>query len=191
MPSAGYAGAADKYIRGYSHGNICEVDIVDRYVASLVDELNEGGIRHRVVNTRKAPGTALEARFSGYLDWQLPIECAVGINESKKIKQQYNSSFVYGNANVPRIFLDELSDVVGHWGALYVHGHKTAAPRGQPQYGIRIEPFIINGPSAEEYARRLDKLGRDIGRFLVDFLRSRGAHAVFSISKNAPMKAVK
>jgi hypothetical protein len=166
---------------------MAEVDLIDRYVACIADELTDGGIRHRVVNTRKAPGTHPDDRFHNVFDYCLPITCAIGFNDAKKIKQHYNTSFVLGNEEMPRRFMDELSEVVGHWGSLYVHGHKTASPQVQKDLGIRIEPFLINGPSATEYAQRLTQLGRDIGRYLSDFLRSRGDAAVFSVNRQAPV----
>lgn len=164
-----------------------EVDLIDKYVSCLTDELADGGIRHRVVNTRKAPGTHLDDRFHNIFDYSLPIVCAIGFNDAKKIKQHYNTSFVIGNKEMPRRFMDELSDVVGHWGSLYVHGHKTASPQVHDAPGIRIEPFLINGPGAHDYAQKLSLLGRDIGRYVTDFLRSRDHAAVFSINRQAPI----
>lgn len=36
--------------------------------------------------------------------------------------------------------------------------------------GIRLEPFVLNGSSAAQYAQRLEELGRDIGRIIADYV---------------------
>lgn len=185
IPSAGNEGGG-AFNMGHSSGNMAEVSLVDRYVASIVDELADGGLRHRVVNTRRAPGTALDRRFDSIFDYSLPIVCAVGWNKATKIKQHYNATTIYGHESLPKKLMVELAEVIGHWGSLYVHGHKTATPIVHEAKGIRIEPFCINGPNAIEYAAKMDKLGRDIGRFLVDFCRARRDAAVFSINNQAP-----
>ncbi len=139
-----------------------------------------------MLNTRKNPGKELSSRLGDLFDYQLPVVCGMGFSQAKKIKSAYNSTYVKANTAVPRAIVNDLSDVVGHWGALYVHGHKTSAPGPQDEPGLRIEPFMMNGPHATEYARRLPSLGRDIGRYLVDACRARGDAAVYAVNRNAP-----
>ncbi len=187
IPSAGHYGPG-VFDRGGEHKNLAEVDLVDRYVLPLKDELEQEGIRFSISPTRKAPGISLEDR-TNLLEHIMPITCAMGFSRATKIKPSYNISTIYYGEDAPKRLYTLLSEVVGHWGALYVHGHKTAGaqPGGR---GIRIEPFMINGPNVQEYARRLDRLGRDIGRAISDYCRQVGAGAFIAMTRGpAPTKA--
>lgn len=185
VPSAGHSGPG-RYDRGSTHKNLSEVDLVDRYVSRLKDELEEERIRYTIAPTRAPPGIVEEQR-TNTLDHVMPIVCAVGYNPAPKLKLAANSSIVFYGADVPKRLYLLLSEVIGHWGSLYVHGHRAVAP--QPcERGLRLEPFLINGPSALEYAARLDRLGRDIGRALSDYCRQTSAGAVFAINLAPPQK---
>lgn len=186
VPSAGHFGPGD-YRRGHEHKNLAEIDLVDRYVLPLKDELEQEGIRYTLAPTRSAPGVSAEAR-TGTLEHILPFTCAMGVSRATKIKPAYNISVVYYSADVPKRLYLLMTEVVGHWGSLYVHGHKTAAPALREERGIMIEPFMINGPAATEYAARLDRLGRDIGRALSDYCRQTNAGAVFAVNLAPPQK---
>ncbi len=185
VPSAGHFGPG-QYDRGHEHRNLAEIDLVDRYVLPMKDELDQERIRFSIAPTRSPPGVSAEERLNT-LEHIMPIVCAIGVSRATKIKPAYNLSTVYYGSDVPKRLYNLLAEVVGHWGALYVHGHKTAGAVPGDR-GIRIEPFMINGPAALEYAARLDRLGRDIGRAISDYCRQSGAGAVFAINKAPPQK---
>ncbi len=55
-------------------------------------------------------------------------------------------------------------------------GHKVSRPvavQGERNF-IRVKPFALNGPHADEYLRRLDKLGEDVGRAIGGYLTDKG-----------------
>lgn len=184
IPGVGHFGPG-AYDRGHVMGNLIEVDLVDKYVATMADELDQSAIRHRICATRKAPGLSQEARFKDCFEYVLPVQCRIGWSHAKKIKPIHNQTTVYYGTDVPSAFAAELVDIIRHWGSIYVtHGHKAAAP--VPTDGLRgisIEPFFLNGPNAPDYCRWLDKLGRDLGRYLADYARSRQESAVFAMNR--------
>lgn len=197
IPSAGHMGNGT-YWRGAEDKNLTELDLVDRYLLPLKDELDQCGIRFSVAPTRSAPGMTEEERYNVF-DHVMPVMCAIGSYQTVKsnakkgqtvrIRPAHNSSAVYYGAEVPRKLYELVSEAVGHWGGLYVHGHKTAAPIEHLGRGLILEPFIIDGPSAIEYAAKLDRLGRDIGRAIADYCRQNSAGAAFSVNKSPPKKA--
>ena len=169
IPAAGHGGPG-VYSRGATIDTLAEVDIVDQYVRSLVDELDQSSIRHRVVPTRRAPGTPENSRFDLVQDHILPIVCSVGWDPSKNKLSSANISTVRFGLDMPHAFAAGLVDAMAHWGSLYVHGHRRSTPLGaEGVRGIVLEPFRINGPSALQYAAKLDKLGRDLGRYIADY----------------------
>ena len=185
VPAGGHFGPG-QFERGHEHRNLVEIDIIDRYVLSLRDELEMERIRHSLAPTRKPPGVSAKERLNT-LPHIMPVVCAIGLSKAVKIKPAHNFSTIYFGPDVPKRLYTLLSESVGHWGSLYVHGHKTAAPMACER-GLRIEPFMINGPSAIEYAARLDRLGRDIGRAIADFCRQSESGAVFAMNKAPPQK---
>lgn len=170
IPSAGHLGPG-VYTRGHTVDAMAEVDLVDQYVRSLIDELDQSLVRHRVVPTRKGPGILPDRRYEGTSEANaLPLLCSIGWDKSVNKSATTNASAVRFSPAVSSILASGLVDVMAHWGALYVHGHKRSTPvQDEGVRGIVIEPFRINGPNAVQYAARLDKLGRDLGRFIADY----------------------
>lgn len=174
IPAAGHAGAG-AYARGYTIDAMAEVDLVDQYMHALTDELSEAGMRYRVVPTRRAPGTPFLDRYKMAGENILPIVCAIGWDQSKNQMAAANTSTVRFAGDIPSGLAAGLVDVMAHWGALYVHGHKRSTPvQVETLRGIVLEPFKINGPNAMQYAAKLDTLGRDIARFLTDYCINKG-----------------
>lgn len=169
IPAAGHGGPGC-YSRGHTVDAYAEVDLVDHYVRSLIDELDQSSIRHRLVPTRRAPGTSDEDRYDMAGVNVLPVVCAIGWDASINKVAAANTSTVRFSPDIPTTLASGLVDAMAHWGALYVHGHKRSTPvQSATVRGLILEPFKINGPNANQYAARLDALGRDIGRFLADY----------------------
>ncbi len=172
IPGAGHAGRGI-YERGHEVDAYAEVDLVDLYARTIREELDNSLIRYRIVNTRKAPGTPHTHRFDDAFPNCLPVQLTVGWNTARKATPIHNLSVISANKDCPQRLVAQLADCLRLWGGLYVHGHRCAEPAQQAELGITIAPFQINGRHAGEYAKHLDKLGRDIGRVFVDFCRSR------------------
>ncbi len=170
IPSAGHLGPG-VYTRGHTVRAMAEVDLVDQYVRSLVDELDQSSIRYSIVPTRKAPGVEPGRRYDGTAEVNsLPILCTVGWDKSVHKSGGTNISAIRCSPKVGSSLASGLVETMAHWGALYVHGHRRSNPTVDDTVaGIVLEPFRINGPDAEQYAAKLDKLGRDLGRFIADY----------------------
>lgn len=177
FPGAGHVGNG-AYDRGLVHGAYAEVDLVDRYYRTIAEELDNSAIRHRIAPTRKAPGLTREAFFSSILPRTLVIECRIGWHESKKVKLLRNFSALSVAGAVTEQFSRRLGEVLSHWGSIYAFGHSATKQKealgGLPDGAgwIVLEPFQINGPKADDYAKWLPKLGTDIGRYLADYVRA-------------------
>lgn len=188
VPGAGSTDADGKYTRGVFIPAIAEVDVVDRYLGAIVDELDGAGIRHRVLPTRGCPGVREDQRHLGILTNTLVVHCKIGWIQPKKLQPAHNLSTVCHN-ELSSDLGDLLAEVLREWGGLYVHGHRSAKRNdhsdpilkvGAP--AVRIEPFYLNGPSAFDYCRRLTNLGHDIGRALVTHLERRKQAQAASIN---------
>ncbi len=187
IPGAGHSGPG-VYDRGHVIGNMAEVDLVDIYVRTIVEEFENSLLRHRVVPTRKAPGTHIDDRYDEIFEYELPVLCKMGWNDIKKGRAMSNFSSVYAGEDVPLGLAREVADVMRHWGQLYVHGHRTSDVIQQKARGLTLVPFQINGHEADSYAKHLDKLGRDLGKTLVDLCRLRKDGAAIDFKAQAPMK---
>lgn len=172
IPGAGHAGRGI-YERGHQVDAYAEVDLVDLYARTIREELDNSLIRYRMVNTRKAPGTPHTQRFDDVFPHCLAVQLTVGWKASKKATPLHNCSTISAHPSTPGRLVEQLADCLRHWGGLYVHGHRCVEPATQEEFGMTIAPFQINGRHAGEYAKHLDKLGRDIGRVFVDFCRNR------------------
>ncbi len=180
IPGAGHSGHG-LYERGHIVEAYAEVDLVDVYARTIREELDNSLIRYRVVNTRKAPGTPLGARHNDVFPHCLPLDLTVGWNEGK-VKPLHNHSAISAHPNAPARLVAQLAETLRHWGGLYVHGHRCLEPTEKKTAGITLAPFVINGRHADGYAKHLDKLGRDLGRVIVDFLRSRSDDAAIKFN---------
>ncbi len=177
IPGAGHLGAGG-YSRGHTIDAFAEVDLVDKYVAAMRDELDQSGIRTRVAPTRKAPGLHIQDLYDSAQAFVLPVLCTIGWNLARNLSAAHNVSTVQYGPEVPARLAMGLADVLGHWGGLYVFGHRRGAPAPFNGRGIVLEPFRINGPNVRDYAQRLDALGRDLGRHILDYCRARLDDAV-------------
>jgi len=171
-------GDGKPYSRGREDQNLSECDIVDRYVLGLQEELDECSIRHSICPTRKPPGVTLKDRGTVF-PHTLVLSCAVGWLRPGKAPQSNISRVFYGQKEAGGIAKD-MALALGAWGNIYTdYGHRSANAFMDPDdpvitgagaWGLRLEPFAINGPHAIEYAKRLENLGRDIGRVVTDYL---------------------
>jgi len=181
VPSRGWAGDDGGYCRGNDIGWTSEADLVDLYVSYLADILDQEGIRHSILGTRKAPGIRAADRHTMIPVNSLVLHCAMGWHRNH-IKQDLG-------ANISRTFYQlatayalarDVAEAIGQWGDLTVHGHRCGKPQQDTgdkllcpdgSQGIRIEPFLINGPGIQDYAKHMARLGRDIGMAVAEYCR--------------------
>ncbi len=180
IPGAGHSGHG-VYERGHQVAAYAEVDLVDVYARTIREELDNSLIRYRVVNTRKAPGTPLTERHAAALPHCLPLDLRIGWSDAKT-PAVHNLSTISAHSTAPAALVEQLADALRHWGGLYVHGHRCAEPVEQQAAGITVAPFQVNGRNASAYAEHLDKLGRDLGRVIVDFCRGRADDAAIKFN---------
>ena len=181
MPSHGHRGA-DGYSRGVCLPTIAEVDVVDIYVKYIQDQLEEHGVRYKVCPTRVGPGMAEVERGTSAAPFTLILHCAVGALTDERPQTTNISRVLY--SGVGKACAEEMSDCLNEWGGLYVHGHRRGNAYIEKVLGVqdcmvmRLEPFVLNGPSAGEYLKRLPALGRDIGRLVCEWTKQRGQGAI-------------
>lgn len=181
VPALGYDG--ERYDRGHCVGIMTSLDVIDRYVAALYDELDTTGVRVRKAETRKRPGVPYLERHCGIFPNTLVLHCGAGWSHSKHPAKVNRSRVLLGMAEA-----SELGCLVGeaivHWGKTYCcYFHAGITPivdtddpviTVENTVGLRIEPFQLNGPDAAAYMCKLETLGRDIGRAISDYILSRG-----------------
>lgn len=172
IPGAGYASATGTYTRGHEIPRISELDVVDKYLAYIADEFETCGVKYRVAQTRKPPGEVPHIIAN-----TLVVECRVGWYKGNNGGPKDNCSAV-GYSAGGTLLANDLVDVMREWGGLRVHGHRSAKVNmqfGNPDDSLilRLMPFMLNGPGTDEYLKHLDKLGRDIGRTIIDYVQTK------------------
>lgn len=181
VPSAGWSTDDGKYSRGHDIGWTAEVDLVDAYVSYLADTLEQEGIRHTLLNTRKYPGIPDSSRAQAINVNTLVIHCAVGFHKNfENVALDANVSRVFYHLSSTYTLARDLAEAVGQWGELTVHGHRAGKAAQDRQdallfpegsQGVRVEPYLINGPSVAEYTKHMARLGRDLGNTIAAYCR--------------------
>lgn len=151
--------------RGDSSGMFSLADVVDAYGARMSEELE-------YENVRTQPVKRVEDMPAGFV----PIYLSCDWHERPRT---LNSSVVEFSGQHLYKLADALCFALSEWGKCYVWGHRVSRPVAVPRETanvdfIRVKPFALNGPHAEEYLRRLDKLGEDLGRAIGEYLANRG-----------------
>jgi hypothetical protein len=181
VPALGYDG--ERYDRGHCIGTMSSLDVIDRYVAALYDELDTTGVRVRKAETRKKPGVPYGQRHCGISPNTLVLHCDAGWSYAKHPPKVNRSRVLLGMPEA-----SELGCLVGeavvHWGKTYCcYFHAGITPIVDVDdpviavagtVGLRLEPFQLNGPDVGAYMVKLETLGRDIGRAIADYILTRG-----------------
>lgn len=159
--------------RGRAIGKLAEALIIRRYMQSLSDELEDCSIRHRTASKDKDGAWVVQPH-------EFIIHCALGWSMKPPSKQPTeNGSKVYIRHHETSIIGVQVAEALSHWGQVYCcHGHRCTRPVidnaddviALGMGGIRVEPFVLNGPHADTYAQRLEPLGRDLGRCVADYI---------------------
>jgi hypothetical protein len=166
--------------RGRSIGRYAELDVVEGYATTLVEELEESGVRVETLATHTKPGWPYAKRATLVEANRLVLHLCAGFDDAPPESRNISRTF-FGSPQA-KDAAEEISESIAEWGQCFVYGHKTANPSDKTEdpvvkvpgtLGIRIEPFVLNGPNADEYMRRLPQLGVCIARAVSGYLFSR------------------
>lgn len=171
IPGAGHGDG--QYSRGQTTDLLCEADVVDSYLMTLVEYLEEYQIRYSVADTRKPPGIPPRERMSVNDPNTLRIELSVGyfiVGSCGKPRGRNESLVEFSGAEMLPI-AETICAFLSEWGKCGSYGHRVSNPilnKEMAEGCIRIKPFAINGPDAEVYGARCGFLGRDIAMALIE-----------------------
>ncbi len=182
VPDHGHGGTG-RYDRGRSIGPFSELDVVNGYVPNLLDELDHDGIRVDIMPTAASPGVPVSHRAGRIETNQLVLHCCAGWGDfGDRAHTVKNITRVFFGLDGSKEIAEEMSEAASEWGQCYVFGHRTANPvrKDDPviqvagSVGIRVEPFMLDGPDASTYLAHLPRLGTALGRAVSNYLRTRG-----------------
>lgn len=157
--------------RGRSYRQFNQADVVDTYGTRMIEELEYENVRTYHIDTRKAPVRTIPERLADVPANFVPVFLSCDWHDKARL---VNSSSVEYSGDYYKL-ADDLCFALSEWGRAYVFGHRVLRPVSVEGSGfIRIKPFALNGPHAEEYVQRLDKLGCDLGRAIGDHLAQLG-----------------
>mgnify|MGYP001604792335 CR=1 FL=1 len=164
--------------RGESAGLYSQADVVEGYGQRLNEELEYESVRAFPVDTRKAPWRTEAERLADVPDGFVPLFVSCDWHAKERRDRQYNASSVEFSGDYYKL-ADALCFAMAEWGRCYVFGHRVlrpvaVEPVAEGRGFVRVKPFALNGPHADEYLKRLDKLGEDLGRAIGGFLAGIG-----------------
>lgn len=178
VQAAGHSDDNGNYTRGKCSDCYSELDIVNSYARKIVEILDEYQVRNIIMATRNPPGCRESRRWEKVPGNSLVVSLGVGYYKNPCTRIKNSSAVYFGKQKEAKELAELLSDDLSSWGACSSFGHRVETPNPSAEallnvegcLGIRIEPFSINGPNCEDYVKRLDSLGREVGMALVEFL---------------------
>lgn len=155
-------GMGAESLRGKTSGNYSQSDVVDGYGMRTNEELDNDNVRVHQINTRRAPARSEQERLDETPANFLPLILSCDWHETTRI---HNISTVEYCGAQYLAAAQAIAFALSEWGRCYVWGHRVSRPiavSGDRPF-IKIKPFALNGPHADEYLLRLDALGTSIG----------------------------
>lgn len=158
--------------RGNTHGAYSQSDVVDAYVATLSEELDSETVRIAPVNTRVLPGIPPGQRVKEAAGGHVPLICSCDFYLRER---PTNGSLVEYSGSHLKQLAYRISESLWEWGRCSAFDHRgsEAVAINESDALIRIKPFALNGPNADDYLLRLDQLGVAIGRAIGDYFGER------------------
>lgn len=159
--------------RGESAGLYSQADVVDGYGHRVNEELDYENVRTHFIDTRRTPVRTEAQRLDEVPSGFVPVFLSC---DWHKRPRELNSSVIEFSGEVLYKLAESVCFSLSEWGRCYVWGHRVMRPiavEGEREF-IRIKPFALNGPHADEYVKRLPKLGEDLGRAIGEYLIERG-----------------
>lgn len=164
--------------QGRLFGKFSEFDVVNGYVTTLCENLEEDRVNFRVLREGE-----------NIYPNSLVLYCSSGFLE-KKSKSERNCTIVNYKTPSSVPFAETVVEALSDWGKCYVdYKHKASNPikldghnilneaaAVENTIAISVQPFHINGPNSGEYMKRLPSLGKILSTCVYDFLLSRGEH---------------
>lgn len=155
-------------------GHYSQEEVVDRYAATLAEELDCGWVRTHPIETRK---TAYRYSFDERIRMAPTNFVPLVLTSDHYARPRlHNSSTIEFSGHEYLGLATRLCEALSEWGRCYVWGHRVSRPvvvNGAPKPYICIKPFALNGPNAEDYLQRLDLLGTTLGRSIGEYLLER------------------
>jgi len=194
IPAAGHSDDEGKYTRGRYVDTISEVEIVDQYSRTLCEILEEYGVSHSVMDTRRAPGVKESERLGSVRQGSIFVGLGVGWFDNL-LKR--NRSEVFYVTPESRKLAAMVGETVGDWGRCSSYKHVAGNPkelrngflRVSGPVGILLEPFALNGPHYCDYLPMLGSLGRYVGMTIIEYMVSNNPTAgyqPFTVKHYAP-----
>ncbi len=160
--------------RGEAYGAYSQADIVDGYGHRLNEELDYENVRTAFIDTRRKPVRNTIERLKEVPDNFLPLFLSCDWYARERTS---NASIVEFSGSFYKL-AERICEGLSEWGRCAAFGHRVLRPCAvEPIDGksfIRVKPFALNGPNADAYLLRLDKLGEDLGRAIGGYLMVRG-----------------
>lgn len=180
IPGYGHKDVSGAQYRGESIGKFSQLDIIEKYQEALEDELESQRINFSVMNVGPTQKIHETLRYKLIDVNVLVLHLACGWFDTSD--RTLNQSSVFYSTTGSGQFAEELSESLHDWGHCIVHGHRSANPKTVPgkqhkflsiknTVAVKIEPFALNGPNAEEYMKNLEGLGRDIGVSVANYAK--------------------
>jgi hypothetical protein len=172
IPGAGWSDDTGRFTRGASVDAISESDVVDIYLGPLAEYLDECNVRYEILPTRKHPGVPESARLVLEHPNTVQIDLRCGFTRWDGDRRKHNESTVYYAGAWVKPLAARICEGLGEWGRCTSFGHREGAPREfeGPAGALRILPFCLNGPDAQQYLSRLAVLGKELALSIVDYL---------------------
>ena len=149
--------------RGEAFGGCDQADVIDRYGSRVVEELEYENVR-----TQGKVKTVSDV-IPGFVALLMSCDWHTNLRRNNVSTVEFCGDGLY---QMSMRFCEALAD----WGRVCAYGHQVSKPiavAGDHAF-IRIKPFALNGPRSEDYVKRLDQLGVDLGRAVGGYLASRG-----------------
>lgn len=178
IPGCGWSDTAGLWTPGFATGRLREVDLVDTVVGPLVDELDAGRIRAKVLDTRKHPGLTPEGRFLAIEANMMVVSIGMAMHVHTG-KRPRGVTFYGTSASLPLAAL--CVEALGLWGKTHDRDYIARKPRRQVEptltvpdtIAVHIEPLDMAAAGADMLAARLPACGRSVGWAIQEYLRGR------------------
>jgi hypothetical protein len=147
-----------------------ESQVIQAYTESMIERFDEDRVRYRVFRE----GDLIEPN-------SLLLVCSIGW-EKNTVSMEPNYSKASFGQSTSRKVCELLNEALTDWGKCYAdYRHRTKEfssakdiiLRRKDTLAVKIEPFLLNGPSSDEYAKNLGILGEMLAQAVVEFLAIR------------------
>jgi hypothetical protein len=170
LPATGHFGKGN-YDPGPNYGTFFELDIARDLIQYIAEELDNDGVRVRVLELWKAPG--LTRKECGLETNATAISMHVAFGRGKVPGDRRNQTKTWVSDNGALWLAKLLTESVSEWAKCSNFHHSVSPPKLQeaffPHHAVLLEPFDLAVGDYTPYLSRLKDLGRSIAGTLRDF----------------------